>query len=113
MEGNLRLFEIGTVFQSATGNQQPREEVRVGALCMGARRPPHFTEPDPPAWDAWDAKALAESVAGAVWPGQAISLVPGGTERTPLACQSRRRNGRPRLASVAQCSTVGVTRVWN
>src|SRR5208283_5011028 len=68
MQGDLRLFEIGTVFQRAAVDGPPREEVRLGALCMGARRPPHFTEPDPAPWDLWDAKALAESVAALVAP---------------------------------------------
>jgi phenylalanyl-tRNA synthetase beta chain len=62
MEGNIRLFEIGAVFAPSTG-RLPHEEVRVGALIMGARRPPHFTEPKPPAFDEWDAKGLAELIA--------------------------------------------------
>jgi phenylalanyl-tRNA synthetase beta chain len=44
---------------------------------MGARRPPHFTDPSPPAWDEWDAKALAETVAGATYPGAAITMEAG------------------------------------
>jgi phenylalanyl-tRNA synthetase beta chain len=63
MEGNLRLFEIGTAFRARPGETRPREEVRVAALCMGARRPPHFTDPNPPQWDEWDAKGLGESLA--------------------------------------------------
>jgi len=62
MEGDLRLFEIGTAFLPSPSELQPREEVRVAALCMGARRPPHFTEPDPPRWDEWDARALGEAI---------------------------------------------------
>lgn len=61
MEGDLRLFEVGTVFHP-TPEARPREEVRVAALCMGARRPPHFTEPEPPTWNEWDAKALGEAI---------------------------------------------------
>jgi phenylalanyl-tRNA synthetase beta chain len=78
MEGDLRLFEIGTVFRAQAGTPgRPAEEVRIGMLCMGARRPPHFTEPSPPAWDEWDAKALAEAVASAAQPGASIVLEPG------------------------------------
>jgi phenylalanyl-tRNA synthetase beta chain len=80
MEGDLRLFEIGTVFERASGDGRPREEVRLGALCMGARRPRHFTEPNPPHWDAWDAKALAESVAAAAYPDAVIESTPGMVE---------------------------------
>jgi phenylalanyl-tRNA synthetase beta chain len=78
MEGDLRLFEVGTVFRAQPGRPgRPAEDVRIGILCMGARRPPHFTDPSPPAWDEWDAKALAETVAGATYPGAAIALEPG------------------------------------
>ncbi len=78
MEGDLRLFEIGTVFRAQPGRAgRPAEDVRIGILCMGARRPPHFTDPSPPAWDEWDAKALAETVAGVTYPGAAIALEPG------------------------------------
>ncbi len=79
MQGNVRLFEIGSAFVP-TGDRLPREEVRVAALIMGACRPPHFTEPEPPAFDAWDAKALAESLAGAAFPGAVVHCVPAEGE---------------------------------
>ncbi|MEX2181646.1 MAG: phenylalanine--tRNA ligase subunit beta [Gemmatimonadaceae bacterium] len=77
MQGDVRLFEVGNVFAVQAGGL-PREEVRAGLLVMGRRRPPHFTEPQPPAFDAWDAKALAARVAAAGLPGAMISLVPAG-----------------------------------
>ncbi len=75
MQGNVRLFEIGSAF-TPTGDRLPREDVRVAALVMGAVRPPHFTEPEPPSYSAWDAKALAEELAAAAFPGSVISLEP-------------------------------------
>jgi phenylalanyl-tRNA synthetase beta chain len=80
MEGDLRLFEIGTVFRGGAGRSEgrPAEEVRVAALCMGARRPPHFTEPSPPPWDEWDVKALGESLAETARPGEPVELRPDG-----------------------------------
>ena len=54
----------------------PREELHVGALIMGDRRPPHFTEPKPPHYDEWDAKELAESIGEAAFPGHVITCVP-------------------------------------
>jgi phenylalanyl-tRNA synthetase beta chain len=75
MEGDVRLFEVGHVFLPSP-DSLPREEVRVGALLMGRRRPAHFTEPEPEAFDAWDAKALAEGLAAAAFPGTAIALAP-------------------------------------
>ncbi len=76
MQGNIRLFEVGSVFLGTT-DRLPREEVRVGALVMGLRRPPHFTEPQPPAFDLWDAKAIAEDMAAVLYPGREIAFLPG------------------------------------
>ncbi|MDA1081596.1 MAG: phenylalanine--tRNA ligase subunit beta [Gemmatimonadetes bacterium] len=73
MQGDVRMFEIGTAFV-AEANGALSEEIRVGALVMGARRPRHFTEPDPPAFDAWDAKELAELVVRTAWPGARAEL---------------------------------------
>ena len=77
MQGNVRLFELGGVFEPGAGGV-PVERWHVGALLMGERRPPHFTEPRPPAFDAWDAKAIGERVAAAAFPGVAVALVPVG-----------------------------------
>jgi phenylalanyl-tRNA synthetase beta chain len=71
-EGNIRLFEVGDVMVPIDGSV--REELRVGALIMGARRPLHFTEPHPPRYDPWDAKALAMEVARRVF-GEHASIV--------------------------------------
>src|SRR4029078_6029724 len=60
MEGNIRVFEIGAVFAPRAGSTLPLERKTDGILVMGDRRPPHFTEPKPPRYDQWDAKALAE-----------------------------------------------------
>ncbi len=75
MQGDVRLFEVGTVFQ-AQGTALPREEQRVGVLLMGRRRPVHFTEPQPPAFDEWDAQSLAARLGAAAFPGATIALVP-------------------------------------
>jgi phenylalanyl-tRNA synthetase beta chain len=75
MQGDVRLFEIGSVFAaSARQGALPEERLVAAALVMGLRRPPHFTEPRPPAFDAWDAKALGERVARAAFPGAAVWL---------------------------------------
>ena len=80
-QGDLRLFEIGTVFRKNT-QSRPIEEVRVAALMMGARRPPHFTEPDPPSYDEWDAKGIAERLATLAFPDRPIELRPAEAEDT-------------------------------
>ncbi len=71
-EGNVRIFEIGSVFVDG------HEEMHVAALMMGARRPSHFTDAKPPAFDAWDAKALAETIVGAAFPGESPTFDAGG-----------------------------------
>ena len=75
-EGNVRLFEIGSVF-IPSGSGLPREELRAAALVIGLRRPAHFTEPKPPAFDAWDAKALAETIVRAAFPAATARLAAG------------------------------------
>jgi phenylalanyl-tRNA synthetase beta chain len=78
MQRNVRIFEIGAAFQPGSGNGDlPREETRVAILVMGDRRPPHFTEPRPPAWDEWDAKALGELAATSAYPARPAELRPG------------------------------------
>jgi phenylalanyl-tRNA synthetase beta chain len=75
-EGNVRLFEIGAAFVPRDDGL-PREEVRAAALVMGARRPVHFSDPKPPAFDAWDAKSIAETIARAAFPGAKVMLQAG------------------------------------
>jgi phenylalanyl-tRNA synthetase beta chain len=55
MQRNVRLFEIGS----------------------GERRPAHFTEPKPPAFDEWDARALAEALGFAAFRGRVVRMEPG------------------------------------
>ena len=79
MEGNLRLFEIGSAFEPSDG-ELPTEELRVGALVMGRRAPAHFSDPKTPdfaAWinyGEWDAKALGHSIAAVAYPGATIEV---------------------------------------
>ena len=73
--GDIRVFELGSMF-APTKQALPREEFAVGILIMGRRRPPHFTEPQPPMIDEWDAKELASVAAHAAFPGELITLQP-------------------------------------
>ena len=84
MHGDLRLFEIGAVFFPA--GSMPREELHVGALIMGRRRPPHFTDPKSSeeferamTIDVWDAKALAELIAREAY-GSGVATLDEGDE---------------------------------
>jgi phenylalanyl-tRNA synthetase beta chain len=79
MQGDVRLFEIGSVFSAAApGAALPAERLVAAALVMGHRRPAHFTEPKPPVFDAWDARALGERVARAAFPDAAVELAARG-----------------------------------
>jgi phenylalanyl-tRNA synthetase beta chain len=78
-QGNVRLYEIGSAF-TAGGDALPDESVRVGLLVMGNRDPAHFTNARPGAFDAWDAKWLAELVAGSVAGAAPIVLEPVGED---------------------------------
>jgi phenylalanyl-tRNA synthetase beta chain len=80
MQGNIRLFEVGNAFVG-TGDRLPREELRAAALLMGARRPPHFTEPQPPAFDLWDARHVAERMVAAAFGGAAVRFTAGTGDR--------------------------------
>jgi len=86
MQGNVRLFEIGTAFFAAEDQATlpgpkkaalPREEVHVAALVMGQRSPTHFTKAVQPSYDEWDIKFLAERTATAAYPEKEIDMVPG------------------------------------
>jgi phenylalanyl-tRNA synthetase beta chain len=86
MQGNVRLFEIGTAFfagedaAALPGPRKaalPREEMHVAALVMGQRAPTHFTRAVQPSYDEWDIKFLAERTATAAFPEAAIELIPG------------------------------------
>jgi phenylalanyl-tRNA synthetase beta chain len=89
MQGNVRLFEIGTAFSESATNASapgpklaalPHEEVRVGALIMGQRTPTHFTRAIQPSYDEWDIKFLAERAASVAYPDAKIELVPGSAD---------------------------------
>jgi phenylalanyl-tRNA synthetase beta chain len=75
MQGDLRLFEAGAVFAPGEPGGLPRESLHVGVLLMGLSRPPHFTDPKPPAFDAWDARYLGEELARIVF-GEGCSMSP-------------------------------------
>jgi len=89
MQGNIRLFEIGTAFfagedpAALPGPKKaavPREETHVAALVMGQRSPTHFTKAIQPSYDEWDIKFLAETAAVAAFPSAAVKLIPGSGE---------------------------------
>jgi phenylalanyl-tRNA synthetase beta chain len=62
---DVRLFELGTVFERAEPGRRPVEQLRLGLVVTGAREPGHWAAEGAPDVDLWDLKGLAE-VAGAL-----------------------------------------------
>ena len=62
---DVRLFEIGSVFLPSPSGL-PREEMRVAAIVMGHRHPPHWSDAASPDFDEWDAKGFGELIATTV-----------------------------------------------
>jgi phenylalanyl-tRNA synthetase beta chain len=81
-QGNrdVRLFEIGTAFQSNGRGEPPRESTRVAAVLTGLRAPSHWTGDDRQL-DVWDLKGLLEEVARRTR-GDGARVVPGTTDST-------------------------------
>ncbi len=89
MQGNVRLFEIGTAFFAdkepppSPGPKKaalPGEEMHVALLVMGQRAPTHFTNLKPEEYDEWDIKHLAEITAASAFPSVPVELKPGAGE---------------------------------
>jgi phenylalanyl-tRNA synthetase beta chain len=83
MQGNVRLYEIGSAFAPGA-DVLPDETVRVALLVMGGREPVHFAAADDHAFDAWDAKALAERVVHVAFPLERAELEPVGDDNGVL-----------------------------
>ena len=62
---DVRLFELGTVFERGAPGARPAERLRLGAVVTGAREPAHWTSDVAPDVDVWDLKGLFK-VAGAL-----------------------------------------------
>lgn len=94
---DVRLFEIGTVFERGCPGETPKEQLRVAAVVTGARAPAHWSSSgDTPDLDPWDLKGLFQEalslavpaatvqVEGNAWVGRAPDGgVVGRAERIP------------------------------
>lgn len=66
MSRNVRLYEIGIVFEQSD-DVIPLERSVVAAVLTGDRYPAHFTDPRPPQLDLWDARNVAEEIVRAAF----------------------------------------------
>ncbi len=55
---SIRLFEGGAVYLPISDGVQPREPYHLGAILLGAARPPSWREPDPRPVDFFAAKGV-------------------------------------------------------
>lgn len=80
-ERDIRLFEIGAVFEQVGPGKPPRETLRVAGLVSGARVPPHWTAAGKaPDYDEWDLKAMFEHAARVAGPPGRVMACDGGWE---------------------------------
>jgi phenylalanyl-tRNA synthetase beta chain len=56
---DIRLFELGTVFQGRGPGEAPREETHLSVVVTGSRAPLHW-QGEPPWVDLWDLKGFLE-----------------------------------------------------
>ncbi|NLG63638.1 MAG: phenylalanine--tRNA ligase subunit beta, partial [Candidatus Cloacimonetes bacterium] len=63
--GDVRLFELGTVFAPGEPGELPREATHLGAVFTGARAPEHWSTRTEP-FDVFDLKALGELLGDAL-----------------------------------------------
>jgi len=71
--GDVRLFEIGTVFTSSAG-EPPKEERHVAAVLTGRRNPPHWSAAEEERIDLWDLKGQFEAAVALAVPGGTVQV---------------------------------------
>ena len=79
-ERDIRLFEVGTVFRAAKGSL-PDEQLWLGIVLTGGRRPPHWSEgggAKVPDMDIWDLKRHFELAVPAAAPDCTVRPGAGG-----------------------------------
>lgn len=70
---DVRLFEIGTVFEAAAPGERPVERQHLGIIVTGASAPAHWTDAAPTDVGLWDAKGLLEAAVAVATPGATIA----------------------------------------
>ncbi len=66
---DVRLFEIGTVFEPAAAGHRPTERLAAAIVLTGTREPAHWTQDRRVDIDLWDIKEMAEVLAALAYPG--------------------------------------------
>jgi phenylalanyl-tRNA synthetase beta chain len=70
---DVRLFEIGTVFQAQTGHR-PVETRQVAGVVTGGREPAHWSGTGRADYDRWDLAGLFEAAVALANPGASVQV---------------------------------------
>jgi phenylalanyl-tRNA synthetase beta chain len=71
---DVRLFEIGTVFEPAAAGRRPREARQVAGVVTGRRAPAHWSDAQPEPFDLWDLKGCFEAAVALANPAAQIQV---------------------------------------
>ena len=72
-ERNVRLFEIGTVFERRAADELPFESQHVAGVVTGGREPEHWSGM-PGDVEVWDVKGLFEAAVAVAAPGAIVEV---------------------------------------
>jgi phenylalanyl-tRNA synthetase beta chain len=73
--GDVRLFEIGTVFEQRVAGGRPVERLAAAFVVSGARRPAHWSDGgEAAAFDRWDARGVFDRMVALAHPGASVQV---------------------------------------
>ncbi len=73
--GDVRLFEVGTVFANSNPGEPPREAMHAAFVVTGGRQPGHWTGAGKSVpWDVWDAKIVFEHLVALAQPSARVQV---------------------------------------
>ena len=73
--GDVRLFEIGTVFEQVAAGGRPVERLATAFVVTGARRPAHWSDGgEAAAFDRWDARGIFDRMVALAHPGASVQV---------------------------------------
>ena len=76
---DVRLFEIGTVFQPAGPGERPIERQHIAVVITGARAPEHWSHPGGAGdLDLWDIRGILDATVQLANPGATVQVESGG-----------------------------------
>jgi phenylalanyl-tRNA synthetase beta chain len=71
---DVRLFEVGTVFEAADPGQRPREEIRVAGVITGQWQPRHWSDGEMRDVNRWDVAGLFHRAVALAYPSATVQV---------------------------------------